>query len=85
MSFADPHRVVPEVARVLRSGGALVFNMASPIHSLCWVEPEQVVGERLRRGYFGMHALDDGDSTCFQLPYGEWVGSSGARASRSRT
>lgn len=73
MSFADPRRTVPEVSRVLRPGGAFVFNMASPLHDLCWAAPEDAVAERLCRTYFGLHALDDGDSTCFQLPYGEWV------------
>ncbi len=31
------------------------------------------VGERLVVDYFGMHRLDDGETTTFQLPYGEWI------------
>jgi SAM-dependent methyltransferase len=73
MSFADPHAAVPEVARVLRAGGWFVFNMASPLHDVCWAEPEQPIQERLCRSYFGMHALEDESGVCFQLPYGEWV------------
>ncbi|GIV00648.1 MAG: hypothetical protein KatS3mg014_2263 [Actinomycetota bacterium] len=45
MSFADPHRTVPEVARLLRAGGRLVFNTASAWHFVCWGERDRL-GER---------------------------------------
>jgi SAM-dependent methyltransferase len=73
MSWADPHETVPEAARVLRPGGRFVFNMSSPLHDLCWAEPEDVVADQLCRPYFGMHALEDEGGVCFQLPYGEWI------------
>jgi SAM-dependent methyltransferase len=77
MTFADPHRTVPEVARVLRPGGRFVFNMASPLLWLAWGEGDDPPGLELRRDYYGMssHAYEEDGSTTteFQLPYGEWI------------
>lgn len=72
MSFADPYRTVPEVARLLRPGGRLVFNTSSAWHFVCWEDEADAVSERLQRDYFGMHRWDEG-SVDFQLPYGEWI------------
>jgi ubiquinone/menaquinone biosynthesis C-methylase UbiE len=36
MTFADPYRTVPEVARLLRPGGLFAFSHASPIETLAW-------------------------------------------------
>ena len=71
--WADPYRVVPEAARVLRPGGLLAFCITSPIASLCWSLETDLQEPRLHRDYFGMHRLEDGDSVNFQLPYGEWI------------
>jgi SAM-dependent methyltransferase len=77
MTFADPTRTVPEAARVLRPGGAFVFNMASPFIWLLWPDGDRPPGLELRREYFGMFAdtTEDGGvrTTEFQLPYGEWI------------
>jgi len=74
MTFADPHRTVPAVARVLRPGGLFAFNTSSPILDLCWPEDAERAGERFVHDYFGMHRLDDDDGkVSFQLPYGEWI------------
>ena len=72
MTFADPRRTVPEVARLLRPGGRLVFNMASAFHYLCWDDDAEVPTERLQRDYFGMRMWDE-ESVDFQLPFGEWI------------
>jgi len=73
MTFADPYRTVPEVARLLRQGGLFAFNHQSPIETICWPLGADKVGDRLAVDYFGMHQLDDGDDVFFQLPYGEWI------------
>jgi SAM-dependent methyltransferase len=77
MTFADPTRAVPEVARVLRPGGRFVFNMASPLLWLAWGEGDDPPGLELRRDYYGMssHVYEEDGSTTteFQLPYGEWI------------
>ena len=73
MSFADPYRTVPEVARLLRPGGLFAFSHHSPIETICWPLDAEEVGERLALDYFGMHVIDDGEEVSFQLPYGEWI------------
>ena len=73
MSFADPYRTVPEVARLLRPGGLFAFNHHSPIETICWPLDAEEVGERLALDYFGMHVIDDGEEVSFQLPFGEWI------------
>jgi ubiquinone/menaquinone biosynthesis C-methylase UbiE len=73
MTFADPHRTVPEAARLLRRGGLLAFNHGTPIESIAWPLDSDHVGDRLVLDYFGMHRVDDGETSTFQLPYGEWI------------
>ena len=73
MSFADPYRTVPEVARILRPSGLLVFNMSSPLSHICYSEDTDRMEKALQTGYFGMHRFEYDDSVEFQLPYGEWI------------
>jgi len=73
MTFADPYRTVPEASRLLRPGGLFAFSHGSPIETICWPLDAEKVGDRLVLDYFGMHEIDDGDTTTFQLPYGEWI------------
>ena len=74
-TFADPQRVVPEVARVLRPRGILVFAHASPFRTVA----EDLRADRLRRrlihDYFETRVIrpPTDPSVEFQLPYGEWV------------
>jgi SAM-dependent methyltransferase len=76
MSFADPYRTVPEVARILRPGGTFAFAIVSPFVWLTEGDGD-TVARTLRTPYFGMHAIDIDDpdwrTTEFQLPYGEWI------------
>jgi SAM-dependent methyltransferase len=74
MTFADPVRTVPEVARVLRPGGLFSFNIASPLLWLTIVDGDEApAGTQLRRDYFGMRRGAWEDTVEFQLPYGEWI------------
>jgi SAM-dependent methyltransferase len=74
MSWGDPDRTLPEVARVLRPGGLLLFCVTSPLFQVCWDAGLDAPGEQLRRDYFGLHALGEGGGAAtFNLPYGEWV------------
>jgi ubiquinone/menaquinone biosynthesis C-methylase UbiE len=73
MTFADPHRTVPECARILRRGGRLVFAAASPFRFVAWDSKRDRQTRRLRRPYFGPSRLDFGDTVEFQLGYGQWV------------
>ncbi len=73
MTFCDPLRTVPEVARVLRPGGRLVFAMSSPFRNLLQNRRTDRMGRTLRYDYFGLHRVDYGAEVNFQLPYGEWI------------
>lgn len=73
MTFADPARTLPEAARLLRSGGLLAFNGGTPFYEMCWVTGHEHAGDRLLRDYFGLYAVDDGETIEFIPTYGEWV------------
>jgi SAM-dependent methyltransferase len=74
MSWADPYRTVPEVSRLLRSGGLLAFSTTSAIAHLCWSGADgDVIDAQLKRDYFGIHRIDEGESVDYQLPYGDWI------------
>jgi SAM-dependent methyltransferase len=76
MSFCDPDHSVAEAARLLRSGGRLVFSHTTPWPYLAWNFEQERVTRRLRRSYFGMRRFDDGDgrgTIDFQLSYGGWI------------
>ena len=74
MSFCDPARSVPEVARLLRPGGRLAFAHCTPLWYLTYDEQRDRQTRRLQRPYFGMRRLAFGDGTVdFQIPHGEWI------------
>ncbi len=74
MSFCDPAATIPEVARLLRPNGRLVFSKTTSLVYLTydWDHDRQDV--RLYHDYFGMRVFDTGEGTVdFQIPYGDWV------------
>jgi SAM-dependent methyltransferase len=75
--WADPHAWVPEAARLLRTGGTLVFLVNSPILMLCAPDDESVTPatERLVRPYFGLGRMEwkSDTSVNFCLGYGSWI------------
>jgi SAM-dependent methyltransferase len=73
IGWGDPLLVVPEAARVLRSGGLLAFSQASPLADLCWSPDTDLMEPVLHRSYFGLHKFEEPDFVYFQLPYGEWI------------
>jgi SAM-dependent methyltransferase len=74
MAFADPHRTVPEVARLLRPGGLLAFSMNTPILDLAWPLPAEHPSEQLLRDYWDLRVAEAPEEpTEFQLPYGAWI------------
>ena len=72
-NFADPQRLVPEAARLLRQGGLLAFSMVTPIADLFWDNEREAVGDRVLNNYFEHRGFEDSDAVDFQLPYGEWI------------
>jgi SAM-dependent methyltransferase len=73
MSFCDPYRTIPEAARLLRTGGRFIFNMATPFVDLTYNDAEKQSTNVLERDYFGLHRVEDADSVSFNLQYGEWI------------
>jgi SAM-dependent methyltransferase len=74
MTFADPRRTVPEVARVLRPGGLFAFSHGTPIVDITWPGVELHPSQRLRLDYWDLHRIEDDEGlVSFQLPYGEWI------------
>ncbi len=74
--WADPFRWVPEAARVLRPGGALIFLVSSVIMMLCDPDDEdEKATDRMVRDYFGMHRFEwpDWPTVEFHLGYGDWI------------
>ncbi len=73
MTFCDPYRTVPEVARLLRVGGLFAFSGSTPFEFVSQDVKADVLTERLVNDYFGMHRIEWGDEVNFQLTYGEWI------------
>jgi SAM-dependent methyltransferase len=75
--WCDPYRWIPEAARVLRSGGRLVFLTVASFMMLCFPRDDDSApaDTTLHRDYFGMHRFEwpDDDSVEFHLPHGEWI------------
>jgi len=74
--WADPHRWVPEAARILRPGGRLVFLVNSFLLMLCVAAEDGIPAtDRLLRPAFGMHRVEwPGDPGVeFHLSHGDWI------------
>jgi SAM-dependent methyltransferase len=72
-NFADPARLVPECARLLRPGGLLAFSMLTPLFDVFWDNDREAVGDEPRNNYFELRGFEDDEGVDFQLPYGEWI------------
>jgi SAM-dependent methyltransferase len=73
VTFTDPLRTVPEVARLLRPGGLFAFSNSSPFRSLCQSRTNDRLSRRLRFDYFDLHRMEYPDEVNFNLPYGAWI------------
>jgi SAM-dependent methyltransferase len=75
--WADPHRWIPEAARLLRPGGELTFLTNGLLLLLCMpdLESEGAATDRLRRPAFDRHRTDWPDSSGveFHLNHGDWI------------
>jgi SAM-dependent methyltransferase len=74
--WCDPHRWLPEAARVLRPGGRLVFLGNAALLMLCVPDEDGVAAtERLLRPQRGMHRFEwpDDPSVEFHLAHGDMI------------
>ena len=60
MSFAAPEATIPEVARILRPGGALAFTIEHPLHASAWDDAADASSRTLHTPYFGLNRVTDG-------------------------
>ena len=74
LSFCDPARTLPEVARVLRATGRLAFCTATPLLYLTWNAAKDKQSRKLHRTYDDLGLIDFDDGTVdWVLPAGEWI------------
>ena len=74
LNFCDPAHTLPEVARVLRTGGQLAFCAATPLLYLTWNSGKDKQSRRLHRSYDELGLIDFQDGTYDRvLPPGEWI------------
>jgi SAM-dependent methyltransferase len=74
MSFCDPERTVPQVARLLRPGGLFAFCASTPLLYLTYDAARDKQTTQLRLDYADLGRMDFGDGTIdFVLPPGAWV------------
>ena len=74
--WADPYQWIPEVARILKPDGQLVFMTCHVISQLCCPDDDSSRNETgLLRPYLGLYRLPwtDPPTVEFQLPHGKWI------------
>lgn len=74
LSYAAPDDTLPEVHRLLRPGGRLVFSTFTPFHAACWNEATGRPDEALHQPYFDDGRWDDVTGfVSYELGYGDWI------------
>ncbi len=75
LTWADPYRTIPECARLLRTGGRLVFLKIGVLLQVCWSIGAAATTEELQLDYHSLHRIEDPNdgSVAFDLPSGEWI------------
>ncbi len=71
--WVDPHRWIPEAARLLRPGGWLLFLLNSTLVILC-SDDDEPAREQLVQTQFGMHRFEwPGGGVEFHVSHGTWI------------
>jgi SAM-dependent methyltransferase len=74
MSFCEPEVTVPEVARLLRAGGRLVFNATTPLVYWTYDSRRERQSRKLHEAMFGRRRWEFDDGTVdYAIPNGEWI------------
>lgn len=59
ISFASPDLTIPEVARILRPGGILAFNVEHPLHAIAWDDAAEAPSRVFQHSYFELDRIED--------------------------
>ncbi|MCE9558530.1 MAG: class I SAM-dependent methyltransferase [Armatimonadetes bacterium] len=72
--WCDPYRWIPEAARLLRTGGQLVFLRNSPLSIIC-SEDNGPAQDKLVRDWFGMNRIEwsADEAVEYHLPHGPMI------------
>ena len=78
IGWADPLVLIPEAARLLRSGGLLAWCWGTPTLEACWPVDSDDPGTQLVRDIFGMHRFVDESeewtsTVVFMLPHSRTI------------
>ncbi|MDQ4098531.1 MAG: methyltransferase domain-containing protein [Actinomycetota bacterium] len=74
--WSDPHRWIPEAARLLRPGGRLIFLGDSILLVMCQFDDgDRPADATLKRPQFGMHRVvwPDDPGIEFHMSHGDWI------------
>jgi SAM-dependent methyltransferase len=74
--WSDPYSWIPEAARLLRPGGALIFLGDSSLLVLCMFDDgDRPADATLKRPQFGMHRVEwpDEPGVEFHISHGDWI------------
>ena len=73
--WAEPEAWIREAARLLRTGGRLIFLVNSTVLMLCMPDEERPATQEMLRPQRGIHRLEwsDDDSVNFCLSHGDWI------------
>lgn len=72
ISWADPYRAIPEVARLLLPRGRFVFCATSPIATIAYDDKSGAGSRALVKDYFGLHrSEEEGGAVTFQMTHGD--------------
>lgn len=75
MTWGNPLATLPQVARILRPGGRLLFNIASPWFAAAYDDDRDVLGATLHGDYFDAFRYEEtpeGAAT-YNPTYGAWI------------
>jgi SAM-dependent methyltransferase len=71
--WVDPERWIAEAARILRTGGRLIFMCGSPVSEYCYSEEDDRVGETLVRPHSGLGRMEYPEGVEFHLAHGDQI------------
>src|SRR5215472_2338988 len=71
--WVDPERWIAEAARLLRTGGRLIFMCGSPVSEYCYSEEDDRVGETLVRPHSGLGRMEYPEGVEFHLAHGDQI------------